>query len=661
MNNFTVPILNKRDEYRFVERILKERIDKAKFNPLNILITIDNVQEFDTSVFCDALLLRQKYNEKIYITIIFDISGLNETYAFIDKISNLLIFEIVCHWGVQPQWIKIINKNEEVQLKNVKSVTRMGTLVPYIPINEETSAIFKKQIDYKLFLETANKFADLNKNDDRKKFVFGDIFNEFALHKIQNSYSNVHIGVLTQTIQQLADCGKKYFDDVLNINIIEDFTCFQAYMFAFLLLQQKNKYNNANKEERLQIIQNVKNSINLYSEALYEIIENVEHHAKKGYVFFRVYRDFKNNPYLKREYHDYSLLHTNKDNNHLRFTNDDQEYYIGKEICEKISTKNQTNISTIEKKDQDVFVTCFSLNQDSRAMWSEYIRDEYGVSVGLDFRTGGKSCSGTKDNFEKHLAFKLLKPKDANDSKEKQQFSSSFYNRPYKVLYFIDEIKDYKNVNYEKEYINKKKLKNLINSSNHDRKTKDKIIPYIKHAAFVEEAECRLVFDYAPSVESFTDYYFYSENLFPVPFLLYTVAEHTETKSESYNMYVLYKRYKHITPGRTELDVEEKRIEIDVTLKELRENKNKSALLEKMKVKIFSEFELDNNQKNITHEIYIPAIFNSDMGKATDLYDKIQSLLEEIPYWPQNAKIWQLGRMPIRKIIVIKKVIKTQF
>lgn len=315
MNNFTVPILNKRDEYRFVERILKERIDKAKFNPLNILITIDNVQEFDTSVFCDALLLRQKYNEKIYITIIFDISGLNETYAFIDKISNLLIFEIVCHWGVQPQWIKIINKNEEVQLKNVKSVTRMGTLVPYIPINEETSAIFKKQIDYKLFLETANKFADLNKNDDRKKFVFGDIFNEFALHKIQNSYSNVHIGVLTQTIQQLADCGKKYFDDVLNINIIEDFTCFQAYMFAFLLLQQKNKYNNANKEERLQIIQNVKNSINLYSEALYEIIENVEHHAKKGYVFFRVYRDFKNNPYLKREYHDYSLLHTNKDNN----------------------------------------------------------------------------------------------------------------------------------------------------------------------------------------------------------------------------------------------------------------------------------------------------------------------------------------------------------
>lgn len=339
---------------------------------------------------------------------------------------------------------------------------------------------------------------------------------------------------------------------------------------------------------------------------------------------------------------------------HLRFTNDDQEYYIGKEICEKISTKNQTNISTIEKKDQDVFVTCFSLNQDSRAMWSEYIRDEYGVSVGLDFRTGGKSCSGTKDNLEKHLAFKLLKPKDANDSKEKQQFSSSFYNRPYKVLYFIDEIKDYKNVNYEKEYINKKKLKNLINSSNHDRKTKDKIIPYIKHAAFVEEAECRLVFDYAPSVESFTDYYFYSENLFPVPFLLYTVAEHTETKSESYNMYVLYKRYKHITPGRTELDVEEKRIEIDVTLKELRENKNKSALLEKLKVKIFSEFELDNNQKNITHEIYIPAIFNSDMGKAADLYDKIQSLLEEIPYWPQNAKIWQLGRMPIRKIIVMR-------
>lgn len=168
---------------------------------------------------------------------------------------------------------------------------------------------------------------------------------------------------------------------------------------------------------------------------------------------------------------------------HVRFSNDGQEFLEGQEIINKLYENHGSSY------DKNCYMICFCNENDLLSQWREYAQN--GVSVGMD--------------FSRESIFTILN----NDEKNKNSIGECRYSAPIKVLYTVQDDaritkknpsffwKDGKEINFKKV---KKSLDNRELELAAESQARG-IIPYIKHGAFKEELESRLVFELSPDKE----------------------------------------------------------------------------------------------------------------------------------------------------------------
>lgn len=168
----------------------------------------------------------------------------------------------------------------------------------------------------------------------------------------------------------------------------------------------------------------------------------------------------------------------------VRFSNDSEEYTIGKKIIEEALKKRISNVD-------DCYMVCFCEEDNILSQWREYARG--GVSIMMDLSedtvyTIKVSKEIEKQNEKKH-------PKESNNSYHipwhKYQYESEYayaYTKPICVKYINPQKNNLKKeigaireeIKGNKEMLEERCLKTLI--------------PYIKHIGFSEEKEVRLIF-----------------------------------------------------------------------------------------------------------------------------------------------------------------------
>lgn len=189
---------------------------------------------------------------------------------------------------------------------------------------------------------------------------------------------------------------------------------------------------------------------------------------------------------------------------HVRFSNDAEEYALGKKLIEGFVKTKGLQMT----REEDYYMICFCKKDDLLSQWRGYA--EAGVSMGFDFSYGEfyLDHQEKKQKNSNFFAMTLLNNKEYR-AVEKNYISEN------KSINFADDCFRYTvkgnthtiyatpyKVSYTKaNKMNKKlksKLKNIINHST-DKNQKEYMlcnyIPYIKNKGFKEEAEYRLLFD----------------------------------------------------------------------------------------------------------------------------------------------------------------------
>jgi hypothetical protein len=332
----------------------------------------------------------------------------------------------------------------------------------------------------------------------------------------------------------------------------------------------------------------------------------------------------------------------------IRFSNDTQELEIGMELAERCSGQKFDHGAT---RLGNFFVTCFSEYGDQRSQWSEYCRGTLGVSIGFDFSGNlpfeKREESTWPDVYGKiacdcfgHNCFAIV-----SDAKPESPF---FYAiAPYKVIYVANKNKkgiSSKSLVYDKDpyvytYIppayNKKpyvytdrQIKKDIRKGHEFPFDMNLLIPYIKHPAFVEEGEYRLVFDMTPYkhlVEKFEDYLWYVDECYkhiPGLKIKYRLPHDIDFSNNGYLKF----QYGNVLPIISPCKIEEIPGVITKFLKDHNDAFDK--------------------QLNIT----IP-----QCGEQREIFKKVEKHLKK--HCKEHAdnvslKIWCEGHLPIRKIIV---------
>ncbi len=170
---------------------------------------------------------------------------------------------------------------------------------------------------------------------------------------------------------------------------------------------------------------------------------------------------------------------------HVRFSNDSQEYTLGKKEIENISKKTIAHV-------EDCYMVCFCKENDILSQWREYARG--GVSLMLDFPENTLFTIKCNEKVEKEN-------RDERKLGKKspyfipRAFTSDYckvFSKPVEVLYTTP--KDKKLV----EAVNAIQRFVKDNEEMMEEGYLKSLIPYIKHKGFEEEKEVRLIFEIDP-------------------------------------------------------------------------------------------------------------------------------------------------------------------
>lgn len=194
---------------------------------------------------------------------------------------------------------------------------------------------------------------------------------------------------------------------------------------------------------------------------------------------------------------------------HVRFSNDNKEYEIGKELVSSyLKDKN------LNQHIQDMyFMICFCEKEDLLSQWRGYAKD--GVCIGFDFSYGAiyNDSETRKKGFSRYHEFTIMN-NDSYISKEKKFLENEGYkdieeralytienepstiiSGPHKVSYISYEGDE----NYEEKTKELRIKLDEIYDKIEEKIQKEELlcqyIPYIKHCGFEEEDEFRLIFD----------------------------------------------------------------------------------------------------------------------------------------------------------------------
>lgn len=186
---------------------------------------------------------------------------------------------------------------------------------------------------------------------------------------------------------------------------------------------------------------------------------------------------------------------------HVRFSNDSEEYFIGKREIENEYNKKISNLD-------DCYMICFCEKNNILSQWREYARG--GVSLMMDFREP-----------------MLYTIKCNTDTEEKNRVERC---KGEKSPYYIPADLYLEELDYYNEYAEPIKVKyvypgkgalkndiNKINKFNCEEMSKEKfyktLIPYIKHEGFKEEKEVRLIFEIEKGISHYLIQYIESDGI----------------------------------------------------------------------------------------------------------------------------------------------------
>ena len=197
---------------------------------------------------------------------------------------------------------------------------------------------------------------------------------------------------------------------------------------------------------------------------------------------------------------------------HILFSNDSEEYELGKEKIDKILKQIGSTADIEEPEKNERYMICFCEEKDLLSQWRGYAQN--GIAMEFDFslgRYGLTNADGTKTQFSSYHCFTLVnneaamkkKVYDKDDSAEYnvEEYEKRYVSRtdkkseklvtlciaaPYKVFYVE------KNESEDNDF---DKMLQSLQSMDNTVPNLIKLIPYIKNEKFGEEMEYRLVFD----------------------------------------------------------------------------------------------------------------------------------------------------------------------
>lgn len=294
----------------------------------------------------------------------------------------------------------------------------------------------------------------------------------------------------------------------------------------------------------------------------------------------------------------------------VRFSNDSEEYKLGKEIVERLLTFPN-------EEEQDLYMICFCTKRDLLSQWREYGRS--GVCLGFDLSgeeyytilSNSQTEKLNKENHQFESFEKYAIPKHAG---HKECECVYLYARILRVFYVG---KKYKSI--------KKKYK-LINERLVDRELpKDKylhyMIPYIKHKGFKEENEARLIFNLEPENTEYQINYL-EEGGIKKPYIKVEFGEIKQKRENDCTLIV-----DHIEDFENEFEKGIEKIKKD------------------LKINILVDFV----NKHSKGQIIIGC-----SEKQKEIFERIDYLVQPWNFLNPNKKIkvWCKGHLPIREITI---------
>lgn len=187
---------------------------------------------------------------------------------------------------------------------------------------------------------------------------------------------------------------------------------------------------------------------------------------------------------------------------HILFSNDYEEYELGRSKVERILKKNGFVDDIENAEENERYMICFCEQGDLLSQWRGYAR--HGVAMEFDFSLGMCGWRDGKDNtFSPYHCFTLTNndiavSNNANDKFTKRYISADEENEAKWVLLYITA--PFKVFYTGRGTRISEKLKRAVN----ELLTGDapvsmlvRLIPYIKNKKFEEEREYRIIFDLA--------------------------------------------------------------------------------------------------------------------------------------------------------------------
>lgn len=168
----------------------------------------------------------------------------------------------------------------------------------------------------------------------------------------------------------------------------------------------------------------------------------------------------------------------------VRFSNDSEEYTLGKKTIERLSNKEISNVD-------DCYMICFCEKGNILSQWREYARGGvsimmelrgdtfYTIKVSIEMETENEKKYKNKPNNQYYIPGYKFQPEFAY---------VNAYAKPIRVKY-IDPKKDELAGDIEKIREGVKENEEML-----EERCLKTLIPYIKHKGFEEEKEVRLIF-----------------------------------------------------------------------------------------------------------------------------------------------------------------------
>lgn len=316
---------------------------------------------------------------------------------------------------------------------------------------------------------------------------------------------------------------------------------------------------------------------------------------------------------------------------HVRFSNDSQEYTLGKREIEDISKKTIANV-------EDCYMVCFCKENDILSQWREYARG--GVSLMLDFRKDTLFTIKCNEEVEK----------ENSDKRKLGEKSPYFIPGPFAADYCKVFSKP-----VEVHYITPKdeKLTEAINAIQnfveHSEEMMEEgylksLIPYIKHKGFEEEKEVRIIFDIDSINAPYQVVYLDSAGM-KRPCIRVEVGDASQKE-----LPVCRIKYNNISKALRD-EIEEKLEEKVETEEHLKKGKLPINVLDDKgnvkKENIQIELEVKLQRKDEKYITISACKYQQQVFQYIDQIISNANVIEE-----SKIKIWCEGHLPIRKITV---------